>query len=88
LFTDLAIPRYEINQHDVARIDVPTLVLAGAASHPALRSAAETLASWLPDARYLELECGHVTYAEQPDAFARAVAALGAEVAASSTQRA
>jgi pimeloyl-ACP methyl ester carboxylesterase len=88
LFTDLAMPPYEINRADVARIDVPTLVLAGAASHPALRSAAQTLASWLPDARYLELDCGHVTYAEQPDAFARAVAALGVEVAASLNERA
>jgi pimeloyl-ACP methyl ester carboxylesterase len=88
LFTDLAMPRYEVNEQDIARIDLPTLIVAGATSHPALRTAAQTLASWLPDARYLELDCGHVTYAEQPDAFARAVAALGTEVASSSVRRA
>ena len=62
---------YEITRDDIAGIDVRTLVVAGTVSHPALRTAAHTLASWLPDARYLELDCGHVTYAEQPEQFAR-----------------
>lgn len=48
--------------------------------HPALHTAAANLARRLPDARYLELDCGHVTYAEQPDEFARAVGAFAAEV--------
>jgi pimeloyl-ACP methyl ester carboxylesterase len=64
---------------------VPTLVVAGAVSHPALRTAALTLAGWLPDARYLELDCGHVTYAEQPEQFARAVAAFASEAAGAPT---
>lgn len=79
LFADLGMPSYQITQDDIARIDVPTLVVAGAVSHPALRTAAHTLAGWLPDARYLELDCGHVTYAEQPEQFARAVTALASE---------
>lgn len=80
LFADLGMPLYRITRDDIARIDVPTLVVAGTASHPALRTAAHTLSTWLPDARHLELDCGHVTYAEQPQEFASAVAAFGAEL--------
>jgi pimeloyl-ACP methyl ester carboxylesterase len=79
LFADLGMPSYEITRDDIALIDIPTLVVAGTASHPALYAAAHTLASWLPDARYLELDCGHVTYAERPEQFARAVAAFASE---------
>jgi pimeloyl-ACP methyl ester carboxylesterase len=86
LLTDLGMPSYQITQMDVARVDVPALVVAGTASHLALRTAAQTLASWLPDARYLEFDCGHVTYAEQPEQFARAVAAFAAEAAPAPTQ--
>ena len=85
LFADLGMPPYQITQDDIARIDVPTLVIAGTVSHPALRTAAHTLATWLPDARYLELDCGHVTYAEQPEHFAGAVAAFASEAATSPT---
>lgn len=79
LFTDLGMPSYRITRDDVARIDVPALVIAGTTSHPALHTAAHTLADWLPDARYLELDCGHVTYVEQPEQFARAVTAFASE---------
>ena len=81
MFTDLAMPPYQIARDDVAHIHVPCLVVAGAVSHPALRTAAHTLADWLPDARYLELKCGHVTYAERPEEFAQGVAAFGVEMA-------
>lgn len=81
LFVDFGMPAYRINRDDIAAIAVPTLVVAGNASHPALHTGARTLADWLPDARYLELDCGHVTYAEQPEQFARAVAAFATETA-------
>jgi len=81
LFNDLGMPPYQIAPADIAAIGVPTLVIAGSTSHAALRTGAHNLASWLPDARYLELACGHVTYAEQPTEFARAVAAFGVELA-------
>ena len=81
MFTDLAMPPYQMTRDDVARVHVPCLVVAGTVSHPALRTAAHTLADWLPDARYLELECGHVTYAERPEEFAYGVAAFAAELA-------
>jgi pimeloyl-ACP methyl ester carboxylesterase len=83
LFADLGMPPYQITEDVIARIEVPTLVVAGTTSHPALRTAAATLAHRLPDARYLELDCGHVTYAEQPDQFARGVAAFASELALS-----
>lgn len=85
LFADLGMPPYQITQDDVARIDVPTLVIAGSVSHPALRTAAHTLAGWLPDARYLELDCGHVTYAERPEQFSRAISAFASETAIAPT---
>ena len=56
-------------------------MIAGTTSHPALRQIASTLARELPDARFVPLEgSGHVTYAERPDEFARAVAAFAHEV--------
>ena len=87
LFADLGMPGYELSQRDIAAIDVPVLVLAGTVSHPALHDAAQNLASWLPNARYLELDCGHVTYAEQPADFARAVAAFAIEVGSVTSER-
>lgn len=76
LFTDLGMPPYQITAEDLGRIDLPVLVLSGSHSHPALREAAHNLSRSLPDARHLQLECGHVTYAEQPDAFASGISAF------------
>jgi pimeloyl-ACP methyl ester carboxylesterase len=84
LFADLGMAPYQISEADAAAIKVPVLVVAGTRSHPALRAAARTLAGWLPDARFLGLDCGHVTYAEEPADFARGVAAFASETASSS----
>jgi 3-oxoadipate enol-lactonase len=66
---------------DLAAVSTPVLVLRGADSHPTLRSVAGTLARSLPDARFVEIpDCGHVTYAEQPEAFAAAVSAFAREI--------
>jgi pimeloyl-ACP methyl ester carboxylesterase len=60
---------------------IPALVIAGRTSHPSLRAVARRLAAGLPGARLVEIEdCGHVTYAEQPDAFADAVSVFVAEL--------
>lgn len=80
LFADLEMPRYEITEDEVASIQVPTTVIAGSKSHPALRTAAENLAAWLPDASLVVLDTGHVTYFEDPDGFANAVAGLAARL--------
>ena len=80
-FTDLRSPSLDVTAADLAAVTVPALVIAGDTSHPALRSIAHRLAAALADARFVELaDCGHVTYAEQPDAFAHAVAVFAAEL--------
>ena len=79
---DLQSPPLRPSPVDLAAVAVPALVLAGSTSHPTLRSVARRLAAALPDARLIELEgSGHVTYAEQPAAFAAAVSAFAAEIA-------
>jgi 3-oxoadipate enol-lactonase len=81
-------PRYYLSVDDLSAITVPALVIAGAMSHPGLRSIARVLAHGLPDARFIELPgCGHVTYAERPDEFAHAVAAFSTEVQPAPTPR-
>jgi pimeloyl-ACP methyl ester carboxylesterase len=80
-FADLRAPTLDVTAPDVAAVTVTALVIAGDASHPALRSIAHRLAAALPDARFIELaDCGHVTSAEQPDAFAHAVAVFADEL--------
>ncbi|MET0910987.1 MAG: hypothetical protein ABWZ99_16085, partial [Ilumatobacteraceae bacterium] len=66
---------------DLAAATVPAVVIAGDTSHPALRSIADQLAAALPNARFIELaDCGHVTYAEQPDGFAHALCVFAVEL--------
>ncbi|MDE3131691.1 MAG: alpha/beta hydrolase [Acidobacteriota bacterium] len=78
LFADLGMPPYQLTESDAATITAPTVVIGGTHSNPALLGAARTLADWLPNSRYVELDCGHVTYAERPDEFARTVAEFAA----------
>ena len=80
-FSDLRAPSLDAKPADLAAVTTPALVLAGDRSHPSLRSIAHRLAATLPDARFVEfVECGHVTYAEQPDEFADAVSVFAAEM--------
>jgi 3-oxoadipate enol-lactonase len=80
-FTDVRSPSLDITADELAAVTVPALVLAGDTSHPALRSVAHRLAEALPDARFVEFDhCGHVTYAEQPDAFASAISVFAGEL--------
>jgi pimeloyl-ACP methyl ester carboxylesterase len=80
-FMDLRSPSVDIALRDLASVTMPVLVIAGDQSHPTFRSIASRLASALPDARLVELEgSGHVTYAEQPDGFAEALAVFAAEL--------
>ncbi len=80
-FTDLRSPSLAITPADLAAVTVPALIIAGDRSHQALRSVARRLAGGLPDARFVELAgSGHVTYAEQPEAFAHAVSVFAAEL--------
>jgi pimeloyl-ACP methyl ester carboxylesterase len=81
-FADMAAPSSDLDTATLHELDIPILVLSGSDSHPSFRVIAHRLAAALPDARFVELEdCGHVGYAEQPDAFFRAVSAFAAELA-------
>ena len=81
-FADMAAPSSDLGARALGSIDVPALVLSGTASHPTLPAIARQLAAALPNARFVELaDCGHVGYAEQPDAFFAAVSAFAAEQA-------
>lgn len=81
MLAELGGPRYNLSVDDLTAVAVPALVIAGTTSHPGLRSIARVLARGLPDARFVELsDSGHVTYAERPDEFARAVAAFATEL--------
>ena len=79
-FTDLETPSLDVEPTAFADVTVPTLVIAGRTSHPSFGPVAHRLTAALPDARFVELDCGHVTYAEQPDAFAHAVSVFAAEL--------
>lgn len=81
MLAEFAGPSYQLSTDAAAAITLPCLVLSGTDSHPALRAIATTLARVLPDARFVELEgSGHVTYAERPQEFARAVTAFSPEI--------
>lgn len=78
LFADLGMPAYQVTPADLASVELPVLCVTGTRSHPALIEPIRVIASAIPDARLLELPCGHVTYAEQPAEFAQAVAEFAA----------
>jgi len=81
MLAELGGPPYQLSVEEAATIGLPCLVIAGDKSHPALRAIASTLVRALPDSRFVELAgSGHVTYAERPDEFARAVTAFATEV--------
>jgi pimeloyl-ACP methyl ester carboxylesterase len=73
MFADLHMAPYQITQNDAKQIRVPMMFMGGTKSRAPLNSIARTLSSWLADAEFLELDCGHVTYAERPEGFAQAV---------------
>jgi pimeloyl-ACP methyl ester carboxylesterase len=80
-FADLRAPSLDVTPAELASVTVPALVIAGDSSDPAFQLIARRLAVALVDARFIELaDCGHVTYAEQPDAFAQAMRAFVAEL--------
>jgi len=80
-FTDLRSPSLAVSADDLYAVTTPALVIAGSTSHASLLSVARRLAAALPDARFVELEgCGHVTYAERPDDFAKAVSVFATEL--------
>lgn len=80
-FADLRAPKANISAADLSEIDLPVIVVSGSASVPQHRELARILADSLARARFLELpECGHVTYAEQPELFADALRTFAGEL--------
>lgn len=74
LLGDLQMPPYRVTAEDLRRVTVPVLILRGDKSLPVFRGIAGVVAANVPGAEMVELAgSGHVTYAEQPAAFARAV---------------
>lgn len=74
LVADLAQPPYLVTPVDLAAVRLPVLAIAGLDSSPFLASIPRVIAQAVPSGQLVELaECGHVTYAEQPEAFAAAV---------------
>lgn len=74
LTADLQQPQFRVTPEDLAGVQLPILAMAGLDSDPFLQSTPRIIAASVPGAELVELaDCGHVTYAEQPDAFADAV---------------
>jgi 3-oxoadipate enol-lactonase len=74
LVADLGQPPFVVTTDELERVQLPVLTIAGSVSDPFLRSTPRVVAEAVPAAELVELpDCGHVTYAESPDAFADAV---------------
>lgn len=81
LVADLGQPPLVVTPDDLASVRLPVLALLGLDSDAFLQSTPRVLASSVPSAQLVELpSCGHVTYAEQPDAFAAAVRSFATRV--------
>lgn len=81
LAADLGQPPFVVTPADLAAVRLPVLAVLGVDSDPFLRSTPRVIAASVPSAQLVELHtCGHVTYAEQPDAFAAAVRAFAHQV--------
>lgn len=88
LVADLGQPPFVVTREALEAVRLPVLAVAGLDSDPFLQSTPRVLASFIPSAELLELpDCGHVTYAEQPEAFATAVRQFAHAVFGASPQR-
>jgi pimeloyl-ACP methyl ester carboxylesterase len=81
LVADLGQPPFVVTPDDLAGVRLPLLAIAGLDSDPFLQGTPRVIASSVPSAELVEFpDCGHVTYAEQPDAFADAVRGFAGKV--------
>lgn len=82
LFGDLQMPPYRISLANLAHVQVPCRMLIGARTLPIFREITTSVARAIPGAELVEIpESGHVTYAENPAAFATAVREFATRVA-------
>ncbi len=81
LVADLGQPPFTVTPDDLAGVRLPILGIAGLDSDPFLQGTPKVIAASVPSAELVEFsDCGHVTYAEQPDAFAEDVRAFARRV--------
>jgi pimeloyl-ACP methyl ester carboxylesterase len=74
LVADLSQPPFDLRPEDLFHVRLPCLLILGLDSDPFLQSTPRVAAASISGAQLVEFpDCGHVTYAEQPDAFAAAV---------------
>jgi pimeloyl-ACP methyl ester carboxylesterase len=74
LVADLGQPPFVVTPDDLVGVRLPVLGIAGLDSDPFLQGTPRIIAASVPSSELVEFpDCGHVTYAEQPDAFADAV---------------
>lgn len=74
LVADLEQPPFVVTPDDLAGVRLPILTIVGLDSDPFLQSTPRVIAATVPASELVEFaRCGHVTYAEQPDAFADSV---------------
>jgi pimeloyl-ACP methyl ester carboxylesterase len=69
---NLAMQRFN-EQRTLPTIDKPVLLIAGQHDRMTLPSAAEAMATMLPNERLLPVAAGHLSYWEEPDAVANAI---------------
>lgn len=88
LVADLRQPPPDMTLDALSRVDRPVLAIAGSESDPFLRATPHVIAEHVPSARLVEIpDCGHVTYAEQPAAFADAVRGFAGQVFSGAASR-
>jgi esterase len=63
-------PAFEVTADDLARIRVPTLLVAAASSHPSLRRVTELMAAAIPGSRMVVVEGGHLIDPAGPEVLA------------------
>lgn len=81
LVADLGQPPFIVTSDDLAGVRLPILGIAGLDSDPFLQGTPKVSAASVPSAELVEFsDFGHVTYAEQPYAFAEAVRAFARRV--------
>jgi pimeloyl-ACP methyl ester carboxylesterase len=81
LVADLGQPSFAVTPDDLTGVGLPVLAIAGLDSDPFLQGTPRVIAASVPSAELVEFaNCGHVTYAEQPDAFADAVRGFATQV--------
>lgn len=84
LFGDLKMPPYQISLADLGQIRVPCRMIVGTKTLPIFRQITNLVAFAIPGAGLIEIpDSGHVTYAENPDAFTTSVREFVAGLAAS-----